>query len=105
MRITVSHDKGKQEAMRIVNGAADQVLRPIFTGPLQMSDVQKCWNGSTMEFSLTAGLSAVRVPIKGSILVEEHQIIVDCDLPAFLENLLPESARSGVQSAVRGLLK
>ena len=105
MRITVSHDKGKQEAMRSVNGAADQVLGGIFTGPLHMSDVHKHWNGSTMEFSLTAGMSAIRVPIKGSILVTDTEITIDCDLPAFLENLLPQSARSSVQSAIRGLLK
>ena len=105
MRITVSHDKGKQEAMRIVDGAAEQVLGGMFSGALRMSDVQKRWNGSTLEFSLTAGLSPVRVPIKGWILVAEKEITIDCDLPAFIENLLPESARSGVQSAIRGLLK
>jgi hypothetical protein len=105
MRITVSHNKGKQEAIRIVDGAVDQALGPMFSGALRMSNVQKRWNGSTMEFSLTAGLSAVRVPIKGSILVTENEITIDCDLPAFIERLLPESARSGVQAAIRGLLK
>jgi hypothetical protein len=104
MRITVSHDKTRQEAMRIVNDATDRVLGPIFSGPLQMSGVQKQWTGSTLDFSLTAGLSAVRVPIKGSILVTDSDITIDVDLPAFIEKLLPESVRSRVQSAVRGLL-
>jgi len=106
MRITVSHDKGKAEAMRAVDTATDQVLRPIFSGPLKMSDVQKQWKDSTMDFSLMAGLgAAVRVPIKGSIIVTDRDITIDVDLPTFLENLLPDSIRTGVQSALRGLLK
>ena len=92
--------------MRAVDSATDQVLRPIFSGPLKMSGVQKQWNGSTLNFSVSAGLGpAVQVPIRGSILVTERDITIDIDLPAFLENLLPDSIRTGVQSAVRGLLK
>ena|SRR6266851_387771 len=105
MRITVSHTKGKQAAMRIVDTAVDQVLRPIFAGPIQMTDVQKQWDASKLSFSLNAGQGIVRVPIKGWILVTDTDITIDCDLPAFLEKLLPESVRSNVQSAVRALLK
>ena len=106
MRVTVSHDRGKEEATRIVNDAADQILRPLFSGPLRMSDVRKQWNGSTLDFSLTASLGGIAAPIKGSIIVTERDITVDCALPAFLERLLPESAvKAGVQAAVRGLLK
>src|SRR3954469_22769889 len=99
MRITVSHDKGKDEAIRIVNNAADQALRPMFTGPIQMSNVQKKWTGSTMDFSLTVGFGATGLPIKGSIIVEEHDITIDCDLPPLLEHFLPGGAKASVQSA------
>jgi hypothetical protein len=107
MRVTVSHDKGKEEATRIVNQATDQILRPLFAGPLQMSDVRKQWNGSTLDFSLTASVSAaLAVPIKGSIIVTEREITIECALPAFLDRLLPEiGIKAGVEAAVRGLLK
>ena len=106
MRVTVSHDKGTEEAKRIVNDAADQILRPLFSGPLQMSNVQKQWNGSTLDFSLTAGVGAIAVPIQGSIMVTDHDITIDCKLPSFLDKLLPESTvKAGVQAAIRGLLK
>jgi hypothetical protein len=107
MRVTVSHDKGKDEAMRAVNDAADQILRPLFSGPLKMSNVRKQWNGSTLEFSLTAGVGgAIAVPINGSIVVTERDITIDCALPAFLDRLLPESGvKASVQAAIRGLLK
>src|SRR6476620_2494242 len=105
MRITVSHNKGKEEAMRIVDSAMDQVLRPMFSGVIQMTDMQKEWQGSRLLFSLMAGMGVVRVPIKGWILATDTDITIDCDLPNFIEKLLPQSVRSNVQSAVRGLLK
>ena len=105
MRITVSHNKGKEEAMRLVDSATDTVLRPMFSGPIQMTDVQKHWSGSRLIFSLMAGMGIARVPIKGWILATDTDITIDCDLPAFIENLLPQSVRSNVQSAVRKLLK
>lgn len=105
MRITVSHNKGKEEAVRIVDTATDVILRPIFSGPIQMSDVEKHWNGSRLTFSLKAGRGIARVPIRGWILATDTDITIDCDLPAFLENLLPASVRSRVQSSIRGLLK
>jgi len=105
MRVTVSHNKGKEEAMRIVSSATDVVLRPMFSGPIQMTDVQKEWSGSRLIFSLMAGRGIAKVPIKGWILATDTDITIDCDLPAFIEKLLPESVRSNVQSAVRGLLK
>jgi hypothetical protein len=107
MRVTVSHDKGKEEAMRIVNGATDQILRPMLSGPLKMSDVRKEWNGSTLNFSVMASVrGAISVPITGSILVTEQDITVVCSLPLLLEKLLPQKGvTAGVQAAVRGLLK
>ena len=56
-------------------------------------------------FSLKAGIGVVRVPINGWILATDTDITIDCDLPAFIEKLLPASVRSNVQSAIRGLLK
>ena len=105
MRITVSHNKGKEEAMRIVESATDQVLRPMFSGPIQMTDIEKQWTGSRLTFSLKAGVGIARVPIKGWILATDTDITIDVDLPAFIEKLLPQSVRSNVQAAVRGLLK
>ncbi len=104
MRITVSHNRGKEEAMRIVDDATDQMLRPVFSGLVHMSDFQKQWNGSRLTFSLMAGMAALRVPIKGWILATDTDITIDIDLPAFIEKLLPQSVRSNVQAAVRGLL-
>ena len=91
--------------MRIVDDATDQMLRPVFSGLVHMSDFQKQWNGSRLTFSLKAGLGAVRVPINGWILATDTDITIDCELPALLEQLLPKSIQSNMQTAIRGLLK
>jgi hypothetical protein len=104
MRITVSHNKGKEEAMRAIDEATDQILHPMFSGILHMSNFQKHWDGPRLVFSLMAGLAAVRLPIQGWILATDTDITIDVDLPAFIEKLLPQSVRSRMQAAVRGLL-
>jgi hypothetical protein len=104
MRITVSHDKGKEEAMRIVDGALNQVLGPLFAGFIQMRDVEKQWQGNRLLFSLRAGLGVISVPVKGWILVTDTDITIDVDMPQVLEKLVPERCRSDVQGAIRGLL-
>ena len=71
MRVTVSHDKGKEEAKRIVNDASDQILRPLLSGPLRMSDVRTQWNGSTLEFSLTASVGGAPVCAMASTLSDQ----------------------------------
>jgi len=104
MRITVSHNKSKVEAIRLVNDAADQALRPILSGPIQMSDLQKRWSDSTMTFSLKVGFGGAQVPIKGSILVTERDVTIDCDLPPMLESFLPDAAKASVQATFQKLL-
>ena len=104
MRITVSHNKGKQEAIRIVDGAVDQVFRSIFSGTLQMSGYKKQWNGSQMTFSVTVGLGGFRAPVNGSVLVTDTDITIEFVLPALLESFASAGLRDQVQGVLRGLL-
>jgi hypothetical protein len=105
MRITVSHNKGKQEATRIVESAIDQVFNSAFSGAIQISGFQKQWDGPKLTFSMMAGIGPLRAPITGWILPTDTDITINCDLPEFLEKLLPLSVQSNLQSSVRGLLK
>lgn len=106
MRISVSHNKTKQEAMRTVNEATDQVLRPGATGFLQITDVQKTWAASTMTFSVTASFAVMRSVIRGTIEVTDRDVIIDCDLPQLLTRFMGEDKiRSGIEGKIRGLLK
>jgi hypothetical protein len=104
MRITVSHTKGKQEAIKIVDGAVDQVFQSIFSGALRMSDFRKQWNGPQMTFSVVVGLGGFRAPVNGSVLVTDTDITVDFVLPALLESFASTGIRDQVQGVLRGLL-
>lgn len=105
LRITVSHNKGKQEATRVVESAIDQVFNSAFSGAIQMSGFQKQWDGPKLTFSMMAGIGPLRAPITGWILPTDTDITINCDLPEFLEKLLPLSVQSNLQSSIRGLLK
>jgi hypothetical protein len=106
VRITVSHNKGQKEAMRAVNGAADQILRPDLPGPVKFSSTNRKWDGSTLNFTLSASLGPVSVPIHGKIIVTETDITIDCDLPNLLTQFVSErSLESGMAAKIRGLLR
>lgn len=105
MRITVSHNKGQQEAIRIVNEASDQFLKPDLPGAFRMMDVKKSWSGNAMKFSIEAKAGFISLPLNGVITVNEKDVTIDCELPAFLTKLMPESKiRAGVENKVKGLL-
>ena len=105
MRITVSHRKGRREAMRAVESAVDQFMHPI-PGPMKIENLQKKWTDSTLEFSFTAEMMIVKEPVRGTIEVEEFLITIDVELPSALTKLFPEDTiRTAVESRIRGMLR
>lgn len=105
MRITVSHDKGRREAMRIVDDTADQLFRIGGSGTVKVSGFARQWQGDTMSFSLSAGVGPFRTPIKGWISVTDRDIVIDADLPPLLTRFVSErTIQSALESRVRGLL-
>jgi putative polyhydroxyalkanoic acid system protein len=106
MRVSISHNKTKQEVMRIVNDATGQVFGAGATGGLlHVSNVEKSWSGSIMTFSLTASFAVMRSLIKGTIEVTDSDVIIDCNLPQLLTTFVQESKiRSSIETKVRGLL-
>ncbi len=103
MRITVSHNKSKDEVVQ----AVDRSFTDLFQGadiPVKIADPQKSWSGSTMSFSLTAKLGFLSTPIKGTVEVTDRDVIIDADL-GMLERLIPaDKARDLIGTRVRGLL-
>ena len=51
MRITISHSKGQQEMIRIVDQAFDQAFQGLMPGPVTVTAQQKTWQGPVMNFS------------------------------------------------------
>ena len=106
MRITISHNKTKQEVMQSVDRSFDQLFQaPELHGvKLKLKDVSKTWQGSTLTFGLTAKMGLFSTPIKGTIEVTDTDITIDADL-GMLERLIPaNTARELITTRIKGLL-
>ena len=104
MRITVSHNKPKQEVMRAVDQSFDDLFRGIGVLPLQIVNEKRAWNASTLTFSFDAKAGFLSTPIKGTVEVTDKDVTVDADL-GLLEKLFPaKQASAAIEGKIRGLL-
>jgi Putative polyhydroxyalkanoic acid system protein (PHA_gran_rgn) len=104
MRVTVSHNRSKEEIIRSVDRSFDDLFQGIGL-PVKVVPQQKSWQGSTLTFALTAKMGLLSTPIKGTVEVTDHDLTIDADL-GFLERMIPaKKAQEVITSHVRGLLK
>ena len=104
MRITVSHNKPKQEVMQAVDRSFDDLFRGIGILPLQIVNEKRAWNGSILNFSFDARAGFLSTPIKGFVEVTDKDVTIDADL-GLLERLLPaKKASAALEGRIRGLL-
>jgi hypothetical protein len=104
MRVTVSHNRSKQEIVRAIDRSFDDLFQGVGL-PVKVIPQQKSWQGSTLTFALTAKMGLLSSPIKGTVEVTDHDLTIDADL-GILEHMIPaEKAQEVVASRVRGLLK
>jgi hypothetical protein len=106
MRITISHNKPKEEIKTAVDRSFDDLFKgpPGFL-PIQMANQQRAWSGNTLNFSFDAKAGIISTPIKGFVDVTDKDITIDADL-GLLEKLFPaKQARNVIETRVKGLLK
>ncbi len=105
MRVTVTHNKTQQEVMKIVDDSAEQLFQGMPGSPVKIVDHRKHWDGSLMHFNFTGKMGFFTAPLRGTVLVTEKDVTVECELPALLKSFLPEQKiAESVKSRVRGLL-
>lgn len=105
MRVTVSHNKPKDEVMRSVDRSLDDLFRGMAGIPLQFVDEKRNWQGSTLTFSVSAKMGIISAPIAGTVDVTDRDITIDVDL-GLLERFIPgPKARDALTNGIRGLLK
>jgi Putative polyhydroxyalkanoic acid system protein (PHA_gran_rgn) len=104
VRISVSHNKSKDEARKAVDRSFDDFFRGIAIVPLQIINEQRIWEGSTLKFSFQAKAGLLASRIEGMIEVTENDVIIDADF-GILELLLGgKRAGNVLETKVRGLL-
>ena len=104
MRITISHNKPKDEIVRAVDRSFDDLFRNNGVIPLQIVNEHRSWKGSTMTFSFDAKMGFLSTPIKGFVDVTDKDLTIDADL-GLLEKLIPaQQARTMLEGKIKGLL-
>ena len=105
MRITVSHNRSKEEVIRNVDRSFDDLFQGIGGIPVRLVQEHKSWQGSIMTFAMTAKMGLLSTPIKGTVEVTDHDLTIDADL-GILERMIPaKKAQEVIGEHVRGLLK
>jgi hypothetical protein len=103
MRITIAHNKPKQEVVDSIDRGFDDVFR--MEGlPVKLVMEQKNWQGSTMTFALNAKIGFMSSPVKGTIDVTDRDVTIDADLGMFERFVSEDKAREVLSTRFKGLL-
>src|SRR5215472_17997902 len=104
MRVTVSHNRRKEEIMQALERSFNDLFKGLGTVPIQIANESRKWTGSRMDFSFDAKVGIVSAPIKGFVDVTDEDVTVDADL-GWLERLIPgKQTQAALEGRVKGLL-
>ncbi len=105
MTVIIPHHKTEREAIAIIDRAASDLFAGVAGGAIQIIGQKKEWNGSTMTFSFTGQLGFIAVPISGTIVVDDRNVTVNCELPGMVKNFIGESkVGASIEGKIKGLL-
>ncbi len=104
MRVTVSHNRRKEEIVQSLDRSFDDLFKGFGNVPIQIVNESRKWTGSRMDFSFDAKMGIVSTPIKGFVDVTDKDVTVDADL-GWLEKLLSsKQTQAALVGRVKGLL-
>jgi hypothetical protein len=105
MRVTVSHNRRKEEIIRDLDRSFDDLFRGFGSVPIKIVNESRKWTGSRMDFSFDARVGIVSNPIRGFVDVTDRDVTVDADL-GWLERLLSaKRTEAALAGRVKGLLE
>jgi hypothetical protein len=105
VKVIVPHHTTVEQAIVIVDRSADDLFEGAGGGSVELAERKKDWKGPLMDFSLTARVGFVSLPIFGNVVVDPVNVTVHCELPALVKMFVDEDKiRAGVERKVRGML-
>lgn len=105
MRISVSHNRTKEEVVQTVDRTFNDLFKEAGALPVKLTVEHRSWQGSTMTFALSAKMGILSTPIKGTVEVTDSDVIVDADLGMLGKFVNEKSAQQLLGSRIKGLLK
>src|SRR6185437_7899794 len=101
MRIIIPNNKGVDEAKKIVERSTEELFRSAAGGIVQITNVEKSWNGDTMNFVYKAGVAFVMMPINGTVVVTEKEVTIDVAIPeAFRHFISEDKLKAGIDTRI-----
>lgn len=105
LKVIVPHNTTVEDAIQIVDRSADGLFAGVAGGAVELADRRQQWNGPRMGFSLTARLGFIALPISGTVVIDDVNVTINCDLPPVITTFVGEERiRAGVERKVRGML-
>jgi hypothetical protein len=105
MTVIVPHRTTVEEAIGIVDRSADNLFEGVGGGQVELVDRKRDWKGTRMDFSLIARAGFISVPISGTVVVDDVNVTLHCDLPAVVKQFVgEEKVSASVERKVRGML-
>jgi hypothetical protein len=105
VKIVVPHHATVDQAIEMVDRSADSLFEGAAGGSVELVDRKRSWNGPIMDFSLTARLGFISLPISGTAVVDDVNVTIDCELPPLVKTFVGEDKiRAGIERKVRGML-
>lgn len=101
MTVIIPHHKTKKEVVARIDKAANDAFANGIGGSISIIEPKKEWIDSTMTFSLTGKMGFIKVPLSGTVAVDDANVTVVCELPAMIKNFVGEAnVQSGVESKI-----
>jgi len=105
MLVIVPHRTTAEKAIAMVGRSADRLFEGIGGTFVELADRKNSWKGPVMDFSLTARVGFISVPISGTVTVDDINVTIDCHLPALVDKFVgEEKVRATIEGRVRGIL-
>jgi hypothetical protein len=104
MKVTLEHHRTKKEVMESVDRSFGDMFKGVEGLPVKVAVKQKSWQGSTLNFALTAKMGLLSTPITGTVEVTDTELIIDADLGMLNRFISDETAQQMLGHKIKGLL-
>src|SRR6201987_1569274 len=105
MKITIAHNRTKAEVIQTIDKSFDEMSRPNAGIPVQLAVKSKNWQGSVLNFELSAKMAMLSTPITGTVEVTDTDVIINADLGMFNRFVSEENPAAISRNQFRNPLK
>lgn len=99
MHLDIPHSLGKEEAMRRIDKAVDEVQQQTLPAGVKVKDFAKNWSDNVLKISFWAGKGFLGANLAITLTVLEKSVGVDIELPAILKAFVAEQQ---IEDGIRG---